>query len=97
MDASELVQFVQQVRLDVEGIGDPVVRNVVHQVFNLVEEVVHHDQRLRDENVRLAAENASLRELLQKAGVKPPPVEAARHERDRSVRGPDPGHGLGGG
>ena len=73
MDASELVQFVQQVRLDVEGIGDPVVRNVVHQVFNLVEEVVHHEQRLRDENSRLAAENASLRELLQKAGVKPPP------------------------
>jgi len=66
MDASELIQFVRQLRLDVEGIADPVVRNVVHQVFNLVEDVVQHNQRLRDEN-------ASLRDLLQKAGVKPAP------------------------
>jgi len=75
MDASKLIQFVQQVRLDIEGIGDPVVRSVVHQVFNLVEEVVQHDQRLRDENARLGVENARLRELLQKAGVKPPPSQ----------------------
>jgi hypothetical protein len=73
MDASGLVEFVQQLRLDVEGIADPVLRNVVQQVFNLVEDVVQHNQRLHEENIRLRDEIARLRELLQKAGVKPPP------------------------
>jgi len=93
MDASGLVQFVQQVRLDVEGIGDPVVRKVVHQVFDLVEDVVQHNQRLRDENARLGTENARLRELLQKAGVKPPPSPPPA----TNATGPsdDPAHAAG--
>ena len=72
MDASELIQFVQQLRLDVKGIADPALGKVLQQVFNLIEEVVQHNQRLRDDNARLRAENVGLRELLQEAGVKPP-------------------------
>lgn len=58
MDA-KLTQFVQQMRLDVDALPDANVRSVVSQVFNLVEEVIH-------DNDRLSAENARLRECIQK-------------------------------
>ena len=72
MDA-KLLQFVRQVRLDVDGLPDAHLRSVASQVLNLVEEVSH-------ENDRLSAENARLRECLRKfqggSGV-PPSVGAA--------------------
>jgi hypothetical protein len=58
MDA-KLTQFVQQMRLDVDALPDANVRSVVRQLFNLVEEVIH-------DNDRLSAENARLHECIQK-------------------------------
>jgi hypothetical protein len=83
MDASELIQSVQQLRLDVGGAVDPVLGKVLDRLFNLVEDVVRHNQRLHDENGRLRAENARLRELLQKAGGKVPPSKPAADPPDR--------------
>jgi len=66
MDTSKLTEIVRQMRLDVDGLSDPVVREVVGQVLNLVEEVVAEDQRLREEIARL-------HDILRKAHLKPPP------------------------
>lgn len=92
MDASELTQCVQKMRLDVDALPDAHVRSVVGQVLNLVEQVVHQNDRLGVENQSLREEVLRLRELVRKlkglppdsgptaGGVTPPPAS----EGDRS-------------
>jgi hypothetical protein len=63
MDASELTQFVQQMRLDVEAFPDANVRSVVSQILNLVEEVIHENDQLREEQASSRAEITRLREI----------------------------------
>ena len=53
MGASDLTEYVQQLRLDGDALADARVREVIGKVLNLVEAVVVENRRLQDENQRL--------------------------------------------
>jgi hypothetical protein len=93
MSASELTEFVQQLRLDVDAFADARVREVVGRLLNLVEAVVVENRRLQDEIQHL-------REIIRKLKGEPPPVakpspsptrdissEKERRQRKRPSRG----------
>ena len=72
MSASDLTEYVQQLRLDGDAMADVHVREVVGKVLNLVEAVVV-------ENRRLAEENQRLREIIRQLKGEPPSSAAPRH------------------
>lgn len=98
MDASELAQFVQQMRLDINALPDPNVHAIVSQVLNLVEEVVHTNDHLRHENQSLHDEILRLGQLIRKlkglppdsatkpAATRPPPPGNRSSEKERRRR-----------
>ena len=92
MSASDLIEFVQQLRLDVDAMGDARVREVVGKVLNLVESVVVENHRLLDENQRL-------REIIRQLKGEPPSAAAPSRspkgdvssEKERKQRPPPSG------
>jgi len=71
MCASDLVEFVQQLRLDVDAMAEAGVREVVGKVLNLVETVVVENRRLEEEIQRL-------REIIRQLKGEPPSSTAPR-------------------
>ena len=92
MGISDLTDYVQQLRLDVDAFVDARVREVVGKVLNLVESVVVENGRLQEEIQRL-------REIIRQLKGEPPPAAApsrspARNtssEKERKQRTPPSG------
>ena len=78
MSASDLTEYVQQLRLDGDALADVHVREVVGKVLNLVEVVVVENRRLQEENRRLQEENQRLREIIHQIKGEPPSSAAPR-------------------
>ena len=72
MSASDLTEYVQQLRLEGDAFADARVREVVGKVLNLVESAVVENRRLQDENQHL-------REIIrQLKGAPPSPATPSR-------------------
>jgi hypothetical protein len=78
MGISDLTEFVQELRLDVDAMADARVREIVGKVLNLVETVVVENRRLQDENQRL-------REIIRQLKGEPPPGTAPSRSPTRDV------------
>ena len=94
MSASDLTEYVQQLRLDVDSLADARVGEIIGKVLNLVEAVVAEDRRLREEN-------QGLREIIRQLKGKPPsparpspsPSRDVSSEKERQKRTP-PSRGV---
>ena len=78
MSASDLTEYVQQLRLDVDSLADARVREIVGKVLNLVEAVVAEDRRLQDEN-------QGLREIIRQLKGEPPSPATPSRSPSRDV------------
>ena len=94
MSASDLTEYVQQLRLDVDSLADARVGEIVGKVLNLVEAVVAEDRRLREENQGL---REIIRQLKGKspspARPSPSPSRDVSSEKERQKRRP-PSRGV---
>jgi hypothetical protein len=78
MSASDLTEYVQQLRLEGDALADARVREVVGKVLNLVEAVVVENRRVQDENQRL-------REIIRQLKGEPPSAAAPSRSAARDV------------
>ncbi len=61
MKRSEIIRNVDQIRVDVQSIGDASLKQDFGALLNLVEQLAEENQELRDENQRLRDEIAQLK------------------------------------
>src|ERR1035438_456147 len=78
MNASDLTEYVQQFRLDVDSLADARVREVVGKVLNLVEAFIVENRRLQDEN-------QELREVIRKLNGERPSSAAPSRSPARDI------------
>jgi len=78
MGASELTEYVQQLRLDGDSLADARVREVVGKMLNLVEAVIVENRHLQDENQHL-------REIIRQLKGEPPPPAAPSRAPARDI------------
>jgi|SRR5208337_358967 len=78
MGASDLTEYVQQLRLDGDALADARVREVIDKVLNLVETVVVENRHLQDENQRL-------RDIIRQLKGEPPSAAAPPRSPARDV------------
>ncbi len=78
MDTAELTQQVERLRLDVDIVADPRVREVVILALNLVETVAAENRRLLDENQKF-------KEIIRQLRGEPPTSTAPRTSTSTST------------
>lgn len=91
MKRSEIIRNVDQIRTDVQSVGDASLKQDFGALLNLVEQLAEENQELRDENQRLRDEIAQL-----KGESKLPPAPRLKankdisSEKERKKREPKP-------
>jgi Transposase IS66 family len=78
MNVSDLLEYVQQFRLDGDTLADPRIREVVGKVLNLVEAVIVESRRLEEEIQHL-------REIIRQLKGEPPSSAAPSRSPARNV------------
>jgi hypothetical protein len=87
MSASDLTEYVQQLRLDGDALADVRAREVVGKVLNLVEAVVVENRRVLEENQHLRAILRQLQgERPSSAPRSRPPARDVSSEKERRKR-----------
>ncbi len=89
MSASDLTEYVQQLRLDGDGLADARGREVIGRVLNLVEAVVAENRHLQDENQHLREIIRQLKgEAIPAAKPSRSPARDISSEKERRQRTP---------
>src|ERR1039458_7435057 len=78
MNVSDLLEYVQQFRLDGDTLSDPRIREVVGKVLNLVEAVMVESRRLEEEIQHL-------QEIIRQLKGEPPSSAAPSRSPARNV------------